>query len=108
MMPQAGFEPVHCCQYSDLNAARLPVPPLGQLSFNNSFNYSEKRAKNKPFSIFMQLTYFLPGLANCLRKSVSNNAARNLALTSARVGNVSAGCFPLVDLVLSAILSDLL
>lgn len=31
IMPQAGFEPVHCFQYSDLNAARLPVPPLGQL-----------------------------------------------------------------------------
>ena len=29
-MPQAGFEPVHGCPYSDLNAARLPVPPLGQ------------------------------------------------------------------------------
>lgn len=32
IMPQAGFEPVHCFQYSDLNAARLPVPPLGQLN----------------------------------------------------------------------------
>ena len=29
-MPEAGFEPVHGYPYSDLNAARLPVPPLGQ------------------------------------------------------------------------------
>ncbi len=30
LMPEAGFEPVHGYPYSDLNAARLPVPPLGQ------------------------------------------------------------------------------
>ena len=29
-VPEAGFEPVHGYPYSDLNAARLPVPPLGQ------------------------------------------------------------------------------
>ena len=30
-MPQTGFEPVHGNPYNDLNVARLPIPPLGQL-----------------------------------------------------------------------------
>ncbi len=30
LVPEAGFEPVHGYPYSDLNAARLPIPPLGQ------------------------------------------------------------------------------
>lgn len=32
-MPQAGFEPVHGYPYNDLNVARLPIPPLGQLLY---------------------------------------------------------------------------
>lgn len=27
-MPQTRFELAHSCLYSDLNAARLPIPPL--------------------------------------------------------------------------------
>ena len=28
MVPEAGLEPAHCCQYWILNPARLPIPPL--------------------------------------------------------------------------------
>lgn len=28
VVPKAGIEPAHCCQYWILNPARLPIPPL--------------------------------------------------------------------------------
>lgn len=46
-MPEAGFEPVHGYPYSDLNAARLPVPPLGQTTII-SLHYQFKIEKHFP------------------------------------------------------------
>jgi hypothetical protein len=32
MVPKKGLEPPHPCGYMDLNHARLPIPPLRQVS----------------------------------------------------------------------------
>src|SRR5262249_26486011 len=36
MVPQEGLEPPHPCEYQILSLARLPVPPLGQISGSNT------------------------------------------------------------------------
>src|SRR5438128_8474809 len=33
MVPKKGLEPPHPCGYMDLNHARLPIPPLRQVTF---------------------------------------------------------------------------
>ena len=33
MVPKKGLEPPHPCGYMDLNHARLPIPPLRQVTY---------------------------------------------------------------------------
>lgn len=46
-MPQTGVEPAHGNPYSDLNAARLPIPPLGQVLFLFYQKYSKIKEETR-------------------------------------------------------------
>jgi hypothetical protein len=48
-MPTKGVEPSLCCQNSDLNAARLPIPPSG-LSDDNVYNSKSFRKREGLFT----------------------------------------------------------
>ena len=36
LVPKKGLEPPHPCGYMDLNHARLPIPPLRRVTYQDS------------------------------------------------------------------------
>ena len=49
MVPGGGFEPPRDCSHCDLNAARLPIPPLRRVDTNTLHPYFQKTNQTRRF-----------------------------------------------------------
>ena len=72
MMQKMGVEPTRYCYHTDLNRARLPIPPLLHLPcFSLDTHYFTRFSQNVKCFLFFYFLLFFPGSAAPLQSAPS-------------------------------------